>query len=438
MKKHFLLCFLLFISHSVFSAEYTVENLPNPKTYDATDFVSNPDRILSSQTVSQLNQIINSLENDTKAEIAVVAVNSIGVDDVKSFAVRLFEKWGVGKAKADNGLLILFVLDQRTIVFETGYGLEGVLPDAIASRIINQTILPEFRKGNYDAGIIAGVQRASSVIREEPVFVPEKEGINWGVASPVAVAVYILLMLLSFLWMSGAVKNIKTNPRYPHNAARYYAVKKQRASITSTMAFVLPLIAFLVIIFFFNPAYLLFLIPVPFMVIPANIYGRVQMNKVRTQPIPCEACDGMMRIVSEKEEDKYLNDAQKFEEKIGSVDYDVYVCDKCEEVKILRIDKTSAYSVCPNCGTKAFIQDRKQITKEPTYSSTGIERVTYKCKYCGFEQHTDRKLPRLDRSAGAFVGGMAAGSSMGRGGGFGGGGSFGGGRSGGGGASGRW
>lgn len=438
MKK-ILLFFTMFFSVYVYSVEYTVSTLPNPKTYDASNFVANPDGILKASTVSQLNQILNSLENDTKAEVAVVAVNSIGYDDVKSFAVSLLEEWKIGKAGADNGLLILFVLDQRTIVFETGYGLEGIIPDAIASRIINQQILPHFRDGDYDAGIITGVERTSSIIREEPVPVLETDNINWGVVLPIAIAGYIIWGLLTFLLMANAVKRIKADTRYPNNVARYHAVKSQRSGIIIMMAIIFPLIALFFIAFFFSSVYILLLLLVPFTTIPANIYGRIQMRKVRIQPIPCEQCGGMMHILSEREEDPYLTEAQKFEEKLKSVDYDVYKCNSCDEIKVLRIDKTSAYSTCPNCGTKAFIEHSKRTIKEATYSSEGIERITYKCKFCGYEEHKDRRTPRLQRSTGAFLGGMAAGSVLGRGGGgFGGGGSFGGGRSGGGGATGRW
>lgn len=440
MKKIFL-SFFIFISIIAFSQQYTtIESVPRPNQYDATNFVSNPDGILSRQTISQLNRVINSLETDTKAEMAVVVLNSIGQNDIKDFGVKLFEKWGIGKAGADNGLLILFVLDQRSISFETGYGIEGILPDAIARRIQEESMFPYFKNGDYDTGMLAGVERAASILREEPVVVPEKELVDWGVVLPIAIGIYLLLIAISMMWMNSMVNAIKKNPKLPNNIARYKAVKGQKSGIISVMAFIVPFATLFIVAFIFRAEYIPLVLLMPLNVIPANIYAKSQMKKIRRQPIPCDSCDGMMHILSEKDEDKYLTTSQQFEEELSAVDYDVFLCDKCENTLIFTLDKPSVYSKCPRCGTKAFIKSGKRTLVAPTYVSTGIEQTTYKCKFCGYEEHKNKKLPRLQRTSGAAVaGGMAAGSIL-RGGGGGGsmGGSFGGGRSGGGGSVGRW
>ncbi|NDV47697.1 TPM domain-containing protein [Paludibacter sp. 221] len=419
--------------------QYAVESIPRPNQYDATNFVSNPDGILSRQTVSQINAVINSLENDTKAEVAVVAVNSIGTQDISNFSVKLFEKWGIGKAGADNGLLIVFVLDQRTIKFETGYGLEGVLTDALGRRIQEEAMFPYFRKGDYNAGMLAGVQRVASVIREEPVAVPAEELIQWGVVLPIALALYIIIVLLSFLWVNSIVSKVKNDKRYPTNIARYKAIKSQKSGMVSVISFILPLITLFIVVFFIRAEYIILVIPMPFLAIPANLYAKYRMRKIRRQPIPCDVCGGTMHILSEKDEDKYLSVSQQFEEQLSAVDYDVFLCDKCDNTLVFTLDKPSAYSICPKCGTKAFIKTGSKVIVAPTYVSTGVQQTIYKCKFCGYEEHKNTKLPRLRRSnAGAVAGGMAAGSVLRGGGGFSGGGSFGGGRSGGGGAVGRW
>ncbi|KAA6309553.1 hypothetical protein EZS27_038976, partial [termite gut metagenome] len=187
MKKNVL--FILLFSSHIFvleAQEYTIKTVPNPKTLDAANFVSNPDGILDAYTLSQVNKILQTFEADTKAEVAVVLLNSIGNNDIEGFAVKLFEEWGIGKKKVDNGLLILFVLDKRAVRFEVGYGLEGVLPDAICKRIQMQTMIPEFKNGNYGAGILAGVERIVSIVytnssNEVVVLDPGKQsmGIVW-------------------------------------------------------------------------------------------------------------------------------------------------------------------------------------------------------------------------------------------------------------------
>ena len=440
MKK-LSLTLLLFVSVFAFSQQYILETVPRPNQYDAANYVSNPDRILSHQAVTQINRVVNSLETDTKAEIAVVALNSIGYEDISDFAVRLLEKWGIGKAKADNGLLILFVLDQRAVKYEVGYGLEGILPDAICMRIIQENMLPEFRNGNYDMGLLAGVERTASIIREEPVIVPQAESVSWGEVLPIAIGAYLTLVLISFFWINNIVNAVKKNPKLPNNIARYNALKNQKSGVISIMAFIIPFITLFAVIFLFRPEYILLVIPMPFMAIPANMYAKYQMRKIRRQPILCDVCGDMMHILSEKNEDEYLNMSQQFEEQLSAVDYDVFLCNKCENTLVLTLDKPSAYSKCPKCGTKAFIKTSKRTLVAPTYISTGMQQTTYKCKFCAYEEHKNTKLPRLQRSNGAaFAGGMAAGSILrgGGGGGFSGGGSFGGGRSGGGGAVGRW
>ena len=428
MKKLLLIAFCS-IAGLAFGTEYTVKTVPNPITANAHAFVSNPDGILKQETVDQLNVIIDSLRTQTGAEVAVVVLNSIGREEIKSFATSLFndENWKIGKAKQDNGLLVLFVLDQKKVTFETGYGLEGVLPDAICKRIQVQAMTPEFKKGDYDAGLLAGVKRINSIIRKEPVQEDVVAPIPWNQILPLAGAVYIILIILSWIWMSNSIQKVKTNSKLPNNIARFKALKTEKAGIVSLFSLILPIVGFAGILFFAQPIYLLLLIPVPFTTIPANIYGRIVMTKIRREPIVCNECGGKMHLLSEKEEDAHLKLAQQFEEQLHATDYDVFVCDTCKNEAIFTLDKPSAYSECPKCGTKAFILKDKRTIVAPTYISAGTERTTYHCKFCGYEENDNHNIPRLTRTGGAIVGGAVAGGLFSGGGGFGGGGSFGGG-----------
>jgi uncharacterized protein len=444
MKK---LLFILLCSFAVFAnaIEYTVQTIPNPKTADAHTFVSNPDGILKRETVQQMNIYLDSLQSQTGAEVVVVAVSSIGYSDIKLFATDLFKTWGIGKTKKDNGFLVLFVLDQRKITFETGYGLEGVLPDAICKRIQFQTMTPEFKNGNYDAGFLAGVQRIGSIIRKEPVQEQAVTQIAWNEILPIAGGAYLLIALLTWIWLVNAIQNIRKDPKLKSNIARYKVIKTQKAGIISLVSIMIPIVGLVLILFFSNPIFILLLIPIPLTTIPANIYGRIIMWKIRRTPIPCNVCDGKMHILSEKQEDAHLKLAQQFEEKLHAVDYDVFVCDKCANEAIFTLDKPSAYSECPKCGTKAFILKDKRTIVAPTYISSGTERTTYVCKFCGHEENDNHNIPRINRDNSAIIGGAVLGGLFSGGGGFGGGGSdgggggsFGGGMSGGGGATSGW
>src|ERR1035437_9742348 len=98
MKKLYLIIFCS-ISILAFAAEYTVQTIPNPKNATENGFVSNPDGILKAETVQQINIYLDSLEHQTGAEVTVVAVNSIGMEEIKPFATRLFDEWKIGKRK---------------------------------------------------------------------------------------------------------------------------------------------------------------------------------------------------------------------------------------------------------------------------------------------------------------------------------------------------
>jgi uncharacterized protein len=444
MKKILIIVLCVFAGYA-YSAEYTIQTIPNPKTSNAHAFVSNPDGILKPETVNQMNEYLDSLQAQTKAEVAVVAVNSIGQADYFTFATELFASWKIGKAKHDNGLLILFVLDQRKLKIETGYGLEDVLPDAMCNRIRVQLMNPEFKKGNYDAGLLAGIHRIGSIIRKEPILDEAKTIIPWNEILPIAFAIYLILAVFTLVWIGNSIQKIKQNKKLNNNLARYKTLKNEKSGIISLISILIPIVGFIGIILFSNPVYLLLLIPIPLTTIPANIYARLMMVKMRRAPIPCNVCDGTMHILSEKQEDTHLKLAQQFEEKLHAIDYDVFVCDKCANEAIFTLDKPSAYTECPKCKTKAFILTEKRTLVSPTYISSGTERTTYVCKFCGYEENDNHNIPRINRDGGAIVGGAILGGLFSGGGGFGvggsdggGGGSFGGGMSGGGGAGGGW
>lgn len=143
---------------------YTVASVPNVQTGNRYRFVSNPDGILSSEAVARIDSICYSLRHRAIAQVAVVAVDEIASDDVFDFAMELFSKWGVGRADSDNGLGVLLVRDRREIRFVTGYGLEGVLTDALSKRIQMKYMLPYFREGDYSAGMVSGMEAVDALL----------------------------------------------------------------------------------------------------------------------------------------------------------------------------------------------------------------------------------------------------------------------------------
>lgn len=125
-------------------------------------------KILSDAEMQQLNQKILSLYQQGKAQVGVIIVPTTGQEAIFDFALRAGEKWQLGSAKRDNGLLIAIAVNDRNIQILTGYGLEGVLPDLVLSRIIRNQITPYFKQGQYAQGISAGLDEITRIVNLDP------------------------------------------------------------------------------------------------------------------------------------------------------------------------------------------------------------------------------------------------------------------------------
>lgn len=162
-----LMLFLLVATLSFATGEekqYTLQDVPNVRLNDTRQYVSDPSHILSGSARDTINAVLGRLEESTGIETAVVMLPSIGEEDIFNFAHELFRQWGIGKQKSNNGLLILFVMDQRKVRFTVGYGLEGTMTDAMSKRIQMQRMVPRFKAGDWDGGMVDGVRAAAQVL----------------------------------------------------------------------------------------------------------------------------------------------------------------------------------------------------------------------------------------------------------------------------------
>ncbi len=148
---------LIFLFLSLISFAFSLD-LP-----DYTGFVNDYAGIIDYNSKQQINNIIYELERKTGAEVAVVTLKSLQGENIEDFTNRLFEKWGVGKKGKNNGIMILVAIEDRLIRIEIGYGLEGIIPDAKAGRIIREIITPLFKQAKFGEGILNAVY----VIAEE-------------------------------------------------------------------------------------------------------------------------------------------------------------------------------------------------------------------------------------------------------------------------------
>ena len=113
--------------------------------------------ILKPDTRKRLAETLRQHEQKTTNQVAVLTVRTLQGDSVEEYAVRVFEHWKLGQKGKDNGVLVVVAPQDRRMRIEVGYGLEGVLPDATAARIIRNVMTPRFKAGDYDGGITQGV-----------------------------------------------------------------------------------------------------------------------------------------------------------------------------------------------------------------------------------------------------------------------------------------
>jgi uncharacterized protein len=152
MKKLALLIFLLIVPIAL------AQSIPNP-----TGFVNDYANVLAPQQQAELKALATVVEANTTAEMAILTVDTVSPLEMSQYAQEVFDQWKIGKSN-DNGLLILYAKQENKIWVQTGYGLEGILPDAKVGRILDETFVPA-RAGNDSAGgIVSAAQAYADVI----------------------------------------------------------------------------------------------------------------------------------------------------------------------------------------------------------------------------------------------------------------------------------
>jgi len=474
LKVRISICFLLllFCKLNTAAQTYTLETVPNTKLIN-NSYVSNPDGLLSEGAVSQINLLLDSLEKKTTAQVAVVILRSIGGADHIEFAQKLFEKWGIGKSGKDNGLLILYIEDQRTIRFHTGYGLEGVLPDALCKRIQLQKMVPRFKEGDTDGGMIAGIDQVVKIV-SDPNSTEVVDALTQADTDDVPFSGFV-----AFCWgIAGLVVFYIKRENFV-NAKRFGHSEPNTAMTRNSWLFwyyALPIALLLGIWFIDHPLFSLASIYFYPMALALNKYNRVihagsfwlkkgnyrdvyefyqrykgivwrailfpipflfllpRFKKLklaaRQHPRPCNKCKKIIeKPLSEANEDEFLSAETLFEENLKSVDYDVWKCNHCGDFHYeMYINPKTKFTQCPKCSTYALYTASSSNKVAATTSSSGVLEVVMQCKFCNKKTIVEETIPMISTSSDSSSSSSSSDS----------GGSWGGGDSGGGGASSSW
>ena len=416
MKRNIVHSVLIVISAiCAFASPYSVDRIPNVHLADQTKYVSNPDGIVSPEAVAAVDSTLNRLRRETTAEAVAVVVSDIDGEDIDLFANELFNSWGLGKSDNNNGLLILVAVDRRKAVIRTGTGIEGLLPDGYCGRILRKKMFPAFARGDYDGGLIAAVNEVAARLGDETAAAEirsEMDDADDASSSVSPLKVYLgcsaALALILAVIVIIKVASLRKKPPYD----KYTAFENWKAPL---------------LIFSFAGLGIPLIVTIPLL---------LMMKHWRNSPRLCPNCHHRMQKIDEVHDNDYLTPAQDCEERIGSVDYDVWHCPSCGETDIFPfVNKSMPLVECSNCHARTAKLTADRIETQPTQNREGVGIKEFTCLNCGHKTYRPYKLAKL-----APVVILPAGGS-GRGGGFGGGsigGGFGGGFTGGGGASGGW
>ncbi len=131
------------------------------------DRVNDYAHLLSPATIAQLDNSLKYFEQQESTQIVVLTVPTLSGDSLDDFSIRVADKWKIGQKGLDNGAILLIAKKERKLRIEVGYGLEGKLTDLVSGRIIRNVILPWFKQGNFDQGVLDGVAAMMAVVKGE-------------------------------------------------------------------------------------------------------------------------------------------------------------------------------------------------------------------------------------------------------------------------------
>lgn len=156
--------------------------------------------LLSQSTRYQLTELLQQHEKETSNQIVVVTLPDLQGLTVEEYGYQLGRHWKIGQKGKDNGVLLIVAPSERAVRIEVGYGLEGALTDALSANIIHTKILPYFRQGNFDAGVVNGTESIIAAIKNE--YVPEPTESNRDRQLALLVGIFLLFIMLQIFGAS--------------------------------------------------------------------------------------------------------------------------------------------------------------------------------------------------------------------------------------------
>ena len=203
INKYFVSILLsLFFASSIFAL--SVPNLTSPIVDNAN--------LISDGVEQNINNQLEDLSDSTGIQLAVLTIPTLEDEVLESYSMKVAETWELGSAEKDTGVLLLIALEERSIRIEVGYGLEGVLTDTKCGLIIRNVIAPEFRNGNYQAGIVNAVNNMVGLVKGDESLV-SKRVLNESSGDSGAFIFMGVVLLYGFIFVMAVISSKKRGPR---------------------------------------------------------------------------------------------------------------------------------------------------------------------------------------------------------------------------------
>lgn len=358
----------------------TVGEIPTPRP---DGWVVDLTGTLPPAAVDELNRIGDRVKHEIGAEMAVVVVSDTSGAPSRAFAVDLFNRWGIGHSGTDNGLLVFVAIDDRVAEIVLGDGIDSAEGQRASEEIMDQTMVPRFRRGSPSNAIVDGARECAERI----------------------------------LGLSGtkAAAPLGVRGDLPSGTPRAIAPPARQVEALPSVGSAAPV------------GRLWWMSAGVVIIACAAALAAVAFWLARRSK-RCPRCGAARVLLDEVRDDDHLAEAEQVEERIGSVDYRVWWCAACRRAETRRHSRWfSSYKPCPGCAART-LRSSETTLEEATQYSGGLARVDEVCVHCGHASSREYRTPSLpdsDSSSASF-----SSSSSGSG--------FGGGSTSGGGSSGSW
>lgn len=483
VKKRTIVMLVLVLQLAGAALATSPEDVPNPRS--SGGWVTDLAGVLSASGRDRINQLSNELQAKNGTELAVVVLRQADRTP-KAFATALFNRWGIGQRGLDNGVLVLVVMDQRRIEVEVGDGARRVMPDSKTASILNTHVVPLFKSGQPDQAIVTSVGKICEVLGPARYSARQRlfEGAQVADYSNVLTpeikrnvserlqklysehGVEMVLQLrpknksaqgefrhlglgsngvLALISTETGTVDVCAGAEVPFSdwskASRLAGTKSWNECAPKLVGLVEDASAGLEVGPLsaqaaptvparpvaahrpaplrpaYNPAYALGGFGVLCL---AGVY-----QFARHRPRKCPQCGARKLRLDEQSDDEHISSEDQLEERLGSVNYDAWLCPNCSHVHVERWNAwLTSYSNCPSCSRRTLAVSNTTVDY-PTEYSSGRGRRDENCQNCSYDHTSYYTIPRKTKSSSSS--GSSSSSS-----------GFGGGRSSGGGSGASW